>query len=185
MRAVLESAEALFSTRGVNAVSIRDIAAKAGVNHGLIHRHFGSKEKLRKAVQDRLSQRIRDDIGEPRDARDGFQRGFRSLQTQKTYWKLMAMTILEDGFQGNLQSEYPYVRRMTELVEKAQKEGRLRNDLDPRVIVAGGFALGLGLMLFERYILPGVGLDQEPTTEAMRKIAADWMDMLNVSTPDE
>src|SRR5262249_27423330 len=42
--AVLESAADLFAERGPAATSIRDIAARSRVNHGLIHRHFGSKD---------------------------------------------------------------------------------------------------------------------------------------------
>src|ERR1700761_668758 len=44
--AVLESAADLFADRGPAATSIRDIAAHSKVNHGLIHRHFGSKDGL-------------------------------------------------------------------------------------------------------------------------------------------
>src|SRR3954470_16143815 len=41
--AVLRSAADLFAERGLGATSIRDIAARSRVNHGLIHRHFGQQ----------------------------------------------------------------------------------------------------------------------------------------------
>ena len=44
--AVLESAADLFAERGPAATSIRDIASRSKVNHGLIHRHFGNKDRL-------------------------------------------------------------------------------------------------------------------------------------------
>src|SRR5438132_925238 len=44
--AILSAAELLFSTRGFNAVSIRDIALEAGANPGSITYHFKSKECL-------------------------------------------------------------------------------------------------------------------------------------------
>ena len=43
---VLREATRLFALYGVNAVSIRRIAEEAGINHALIIRYFGSKEKL-------------------------------------------------------------------------------------------------------------------------------------------
>lgn len=43
---ILEAATELFALRGVNGVGIRDIAAKAGMNHALIIRYFGSKDAL-------------------------------------------------------------------------------------------------------------------------------------------
>jgi AcrR family transcriptional regulator len=47
--AVLEAAADHFAARGSRA-SLREIAADAGVNLGLIHRHVGSKDDLLRAV---------------------------------------------------------------------------------------------------------------------------------------
>lgn len=44
--AILSAAELLFSTRGFNAVSIRDIADEAGANPGSVTYHFKSKDGL-------------------------------------------------------------------------------------------------------------------------------------------
>lgn len=44
--ALIQAAAFLFNERGPNRVSLRSIAERAGVNYGLIHRHFGSKEEL-------------------------------------------------------------------------------------------------------------------------------------------
>jgi len=44
--AILSAAELLFSTRGFNAVSIRDIALEAGANPGSITYHFKTKDGL-------------------------------------------------------------------------------------------------------------------------------------------
>jgi AcrR family transcriptional regulator len=44
-----DAALRLFSERGVEATSVRDIASKAGVSGGLVRHHFGSKEALRDA----------------------------------------------------------------------------------------------------------------------------------------
>jgi hypothetical protein len=48
----------LFAERGPAATSIRDIAARSRVNHGLIHRHFGGKDALVGAVLDHLGQHL-------------------------------------------------------------------------------------------------------------------------------
>ena len=44
--AILSAAEILFSTKGFNAVSIRDIALEAGANAGSVTYHFKSKDGL-------------------------------------------------------------------------------------------------------------------------------------------
>src|SRR5438105_15303177 len=48
----------LLKTRSIDAVSVRDVAAAAGVNHGLVHRYFGSKAGLVEAAVEQLSAEI-------------------------------------------------------------------------------------------------------------------------------
>ena len=43
---IIESAIKLFSNKGFEGTSVRDIAAEAGVNVAMINYYFGSKEKL-------------------------------------------------------------------------------------------------------------------------------------------
>jgi AcrR family transcriptional regulator len=49
--AILRSAAYLFGERGYRAVTVRDIAADAGVSAALVIKHFLSKEKLFAAVR--------------------------------------------------------------------------------------------------------------------------------------
>jgi AcrR family transcriptional regulator len=53
--AILEAARRLFAEADFSAVSIRDIAEAAGVSHGLVQHHFGTREELIRAV-------VRDEI---------------------------------------------------------------------------------------------------------------------------
>ena len=50
MAAIKEATAILIAERGTRSVTLRDIARKANVNHGLIVRHFGTKEKLIESV---------------------------------------------------------------------------------------------------------------------------------------
>jgi AcrR family transcriptional regulator len=43
---ILESALSLFSEKGYAGATLREIASRAGVTHGLLKLHFGSKENL-------------------------------------------------------------------------------------------------------------------------------------------
>src|SRR3954449_1737200 len=45
-RAILDAAARAFAERGYSKATLRDIARRAGVTHGLVLRHFGSKENL-------------------------------------------------------------------------------------------------------------------------------------------
>ena len=44
--AILRAAAELMAEHSPSSVSLREVAARAGVNYGLIHRHFGTKDKL-------------------------------------------------------------------------------------------------------------------------------------------
>lgn len=66
--ALLTSARELFSLRGYEAVSTRELAEHAGVNLALIQYHFGSKAKLFIEVVDHLTQESKD-----------FMEGFKQL----------------------------------------------------------------------------------------------------------
>lgn len=50
---IIITAERLFSERGVNAVSLREVGAEAGQrNSGVVQYHFGDKERLLTAILD-------------------------------------------------------------------------------------------------------------------------------------
>src|SRR5882757_6256399 len=55
--AVLDAAERLFAANGPANVSLRAIAQEAGVNYGLLYRHFGTKEMLLDALMQHYADR--------------------------------------------------------------------------------------------------------------------------------
>jgi len=57
MQAVIDAAIPLIASKGVLAVSIRDIATAANVNSALIIRHFGSKELMLNKIGDYLGDK--------------------------------------------------------------------------------------------------------------------------------
>ncbi|TCO46932.1 TetR family transcriptional regulator [Kribbella antiqua] len=55
---IRDAAINLFTERGIEAASIRDIAAEAGVSSGLVRHHFGSKQALREACDQYAKERM-------------------------------------------------------------------------------------------------------------------------------
>ncbi len=47
---IIETSERLFSLKGFDGTSVRDIAEEAGINVAMISYYFGSKEKLMEAI---------------------------------------------------------------------------------------------------------------------------------------
>ncbi|MBA4368221.1 MAG: hypothetical protein C0403_11370 [Desulfobacterium sp.] len=168
--ALIQSAATLFSEKGVEAVSLRMIADHAGVNHGLIHRHFGSKEMLRKETQERLSADVRSEIGEPDDLVEILFRALRVIREHDKFWRVMARTLLDDKNHGEIQSDFPFVKKLVERVESEQKADRITSDVDAKSIVASFLAYGLGMMVFKGYILPAVNLDKDSSDDVIEKL---------------
>ena len=57
--AIIDIAEKLFSVKGFDGTSVREIAHDAGVNVAMISYYFGSKEKLMEAVFEHKSNKMR------------------------------------------------------------------------------------------------------------------------------
>lgn len=56
---ILSTAERLFSTKGFDGTSVRDIADEASVNIAMISYYFGSKEKLMEALFEQRTTNIK------------------------------------------------------------------------------------------------------------------------------
>lgn len=59
---LLNTAERLFSEKGFDGTSVRDIAEEAGINTAMISYYFGSKEKLMEAIFEQRSLNIREKV---------------------------------------------------------------------------------------------------------------------------
>jgi AcrR family transcriptional regulator len=70
---VLDAASTLFAQRGVDAMSLRDIAAAADVHLELIRLYVGARKKLVLAVFDYLSDQVARAVAEYPPSGQGFE----------------------------------------------------------------------------------------------------------------
>ncbi|HOT46279.1 MAG TPA: TetR family transcriptional regulator [Spirochaetota bacterium] len=181
--AVIEAAGELFSRRGFDGVSVRDIAKKAGVNHGLIHRHFGSKENLRRQTLQRMADAMLADVRGAGSLQEISRLAFQSLTKHERFWRILARTILDGHGTGDLHRRFPIARHLTEQVKAAVKGGGLRGDLDPRMVVAAMFSFSCGFIMFEPFILAAAGLDGVKPDKVRDAVLAAAMSLL--TGPDD
>ncbi|WP_029107061.1 TetR/AcrR family transcriptional regulator [Mycobacterium sp. URHD0025] len=145
--AALAAAAELFAEQGPAATSIRDIAARSKVNHGLIYRHFGTKDQLVGAVLDHLGGMLTAllDAGGPADEID---------RTMDQHMRLMARALLDGYPVGRLQTRFPGVTRLL-----GQVLPRFEDERSGRLAVANAVALQLGWRMFEPFLRSATGLD--------------------------
>lgn len=185
MAAVLDAATTLFATRGPASVSVRDIAAAASVNHALVHRHFGSKQEVLRAVLERAVAEIAAAMSEIGDSRASLKQRFTVVAEHEAYWRALARAILDGENPRTLQRDFPNVRQMMALLQAEQQQPRTRkrqasppSPLDARIVVGTIGALIMGWLLFEPFLLVATGLEQEDREKVREQVALMLQAML-------
>jgi len=148
--ALIAAASELFAQRGPAAVGVREIAQHAQVNHGLIHRHFGSKHGLLQAVLGHLASEIATNVGEaaPDEALGGLVGSVLGATSKQGAWlRIMAWAILDGADIGEIQGQFPMAERMV-AAARANDQG----PLDPEARVTLIMSVGLGMMLFGPFL---------------------------------
>jgi TetR/AcrR family transcriptional regulator, repressor for neighboring sulfatase len=145
--AVVTHAADLFAERGPAATSIRDIAVRSGVNHGLVFRYLGTKDQLVGAVLDHLADEMALLL------QTGASPDVIEAKTER-HWKVMARAIL-DGFPvGQLQQRFPGAAKLVKHAEHSH-----HNELAGRLAAGNAMALELGWRLFEPFLRSATGTE--------------------------
>jgi AcrR family transcriptional regulator len=145
--ATLAAAAELFAERGPAATSIRDIATRSRVNHGLVYRHFGTKERLVGAVLDHLGDSLAALLADGAPA-DEIERA------TDRHMRVMARALLDGYPVGQLQSHFPNVALLVDRVVP-----RFGDEQEGRLAAANAVALQMGWRLFEPFLRSATGLD--------------------------
>jgi AcrR family transcriptional regulator len=169
--ALVQAVIRLLDRRAVADVSVKDIAAEAGVNHGLVHRYFGSKEGLIREAVVRTNALIARQT--PRQGRATWLLGL--LRERPEIARILARCCL-DGPRDLLalaapprEVREPYVAGIRRGFERM---GFLQRPPDPYVINAAGCAAALGWIVFRPLFEHGFGLPEgEEADEEIATIA--------------
>ncbi len=143
----------LIVKKGTN-VSVREIAGHAGVNHGLIHTYFGSKDNLVTAALDDLNERATNDL----DA-EGFPPPDLASRRGGELAKVIARVQLEAA--QNLFSDHPIMGRWRDALVRSQPD-LTTEEIDLMIITSS--ALGLGWAVFAEHLSRLNGLDDQRRT---------------------
>jgi TetR/AcrR family transcriptional regulator, repressor for neighboring sulfatase len=130
---------------------VRDVSARARVNHGLIHRHFASKRELVRAVMADLTGKHAAEVAAlPPSAMPAT---LATTAEASAHWRVLARALFDGIDPRELQGGFPVVKLLLERAAAAQQSGLLRRDVDVRLFTATSLALGLGWLLFEPFVL--------------------------------
>jgi AcrR family transcriptional regulator len=166
--ALIEAAAKLFAERGPADVSVREIAKEADVNHGLVHRHFGSKDGLLQATMTHLAKEVAGSVGKPseRESLTELLNATFGATSEATHWKILARSLLDGTPVSQLQTDFPVVRRMLDAARRGTS-----SPLSPEAQVTLLLASGLGLLVFEPYIREATAQEDEQWIATRRELA--------------
>jgi AcrR family transcriptional regulator len=171
--AILDAARAAFAERGYARATIREIAQRAGVTHGLVMRHFSSKEQLfiaampgsrdlenlmpgtPETLPDRIAHAFVDRM-EHADGNDPFIALIRSAASDEHAATNLYLTMRERGIES-------YRALIT------------GPDAEERVDLLGAYLIGV---TFSRYVIKKGPLAEMPAERLVRHLARTLRDIL-------
>lgn len=163
--AILEAARDAFAERGFAKTTIRAIARRAGVTHGLVIRHFGSKEQLFLAAVPSSQNLMAEVAGDPK-----------SLPTRvaRSYVRRMSDSGGSDPFVALIRAVASNEETAKRLFAAMQEESleMYRHvipgpDLEERVSSVGAYLIGV---TFSRYVFKSGPLASMSDEELIRHL---------------
>lgn len=164
--AILVAAAELFQQRSPSAVSLREIAKRAGVNYGLIHHYYGTKDAILAELLRRGSvngaERMRDSA-----SIDDALAALTTPGERSTHARMLAWALLDGVDPAKLVAVSPTITKLTELIAAAEAaQGSAADGPDPRVLAATTVSAILGWNFFRPFVAAIAGMDDTPELSA-------------------
>ncbi|WP_134324647.1 TetR/AcrR family transcriptional regulator [Cumulibacter soli] len=169
--ALIAAATHEFAERGYNATSVRAISVRAGVNHGLVHRHFGSKANLLSAVLDDLAAQVARDLEASPQART------QRTPATRLFQQVLARALLDGADLGG-QRTHPVMDWA--IAQATHTTGGTPESV--RIGVTHALALDLGWALFEPFLVGAARLDDTEARAAHDSIPAAQQALVRLHT---
>ena len=161
---IVGAARELFAERGVADVSVRQIAAAAGVNHALVHRYFGSKTDMVSAILRSEIDAIASVAAATGDAPASLATAREVFSYLLTGGRTSLLLVLRAELDGlapeRLLADAP-LRPLRGLVEVLAEQTATQKEADPQATAMVLGAALFGLLATAPMLAAGVGLDAE------------------------
>ena len=171
---ILDSAQELFAKHGPRAVSVREVAEHAGVSHALVHKYFGSKDDLIKAVIDRVDVKRATTARASASLRGAYQVLLPRAMLQRDHSMMLVRSAMEGTEYVSLAERIRTTSAMVALARNAAASGDKPlpppRDIDPRVLVSAITAMILGWASIEDWVWPTAGIDPAEKDEIYRQL---------------
>jgi len=167
---LVTAAAELIAEVGPRAATVRAVAARAGVNHGLVHHYFGSKDALLRAAMTRLVHEharfaTEQSHGRPTPAP-------LALLQDQAYLRAVVRCVLDGEMELATTELAEGVSMPRRALEHAEQRSGSPADMRLRARVATGMALEMGWAALEPFIAAVTGTEQSGLAELRREAIA-------------
>jgi AcrR family transcriptional regulator len=163
VEALIAATVELIEERGVEQLSVREVAKRAGVSPGAPFRHFRSKTALVTAVAEQAMDRLTEsvaravsevDSSDPAAAFEAIGQGYLewALANPTHFQIISSRTLIDFEASSSLRDQNGAIREtMVELLTRAQHQSRLAPDVDLNhlVLAARAYVYGLARMAID------------------------------------
>jgi AcrR family transcriptional regulator len=181
--ALLVAAAELFATQSPSKVKLRDIAERAGVNYGLIHRHFGTRDDLLRELFRRVTHYGALLIHKSADVDEATERLFNS--SAGGFADLFALVALDGADPQSVVGDTSTVDAYTELIKQrwSSDPADPHEPFDPRLVA--GFVM-INMMMWDLvgpYAKTFSGIDEQTLEELRPEMLRLLQTIINVLAP--
>ena len=152
--AILRAADELFGLKSPDSVTVRELADRAGVNHALVHRHFGTKDQVLREVLERHARAFREVMDG--DVEHAVTRMFEVAQGRPAFVKIIAQLLLEGRSPRDFTLEEGGSDRLVKLMMTAHPA---RSADENRLAAATSIALVLSWTFFGPFLRFAAGYE--------------------------
>lgn len=162
--ALIDAAIQLLAEVGPSAMAVRDVAKRAGVNHGQIHHYFGGKRGLIRAAMKELAHRHAAAMDERRGDRP-FAPPL-SVAIDEDYWRALMRVLLDGEIElAAVEIEDGVSVPRAGLYAMTEFRGLDEPDLDTRATLALLVATILGWTVMEPFALLAADVGEDDAEE--------------------
>ena len=175
--ALIEAAAARLGEAGPSSVSVRDVARRAGVNHGQIHHYFRGKRGLLVAAMRKLA---RDHFRKTREkSADGVIPPTFGLADDPDYWRAVCQVVMAGDLElARIEVDEDISVPRRALAALMERYGIAEGDLDFKARFAAVTALQLGWVALEDFVLLVSDVADEDRAEVRERakgLLEEWM----------
>ncbi len=181
---LIVAAGELISEVGPRALSVRGVAERAGVNHGLVHHYFGGKDGLLQAAMTRL---VEEHAVFARERSQGSPiPAPLSLKDDQRYLRAVVRSVLDDEMelaQTELTAGVSVPR--TALEHAVSKKKLEKADVETKALFSIGMAMEMGWAALEPFIFASMDVVGDEEQEAVRTYVREFQKTYVEKTTNE